>query len=84
MDSGDIGRDLNKWESNRWRRDVESKTTLELYRSKGNVLDEGIYSNEYGSVLLFQYRTNTPKLRWRQGLRAEQWIDCCVEERQKP
>ena len=29
--------------------------------------DEGIYSNEYGSVLLFQCRTNTLKLRWWQG-----------------
>ena len=27
---------------------------------------EGIYSNGYGSVLLFQCRTNTLKLRWRQ------------------
>ena len=52
MDSGDIGREVNKWENNRWRSDVESKTTLELYRSKGNVGDEGIYSNEYGSGLL--------------------------------
>ena len=67
MDSGDIGREVSKWENNRWRTDVESKTTLELYRSKGNVGDKGIYSNEYGSVLLFQCRTNTLKLRWRQG-----------------
>ena len=30
--------------------------------------DEGIYSNEYGSVLLLQCtRTNTMKLGWRQG-----------------
>ena len=71
MDSGGIGREVNKWENNRWRRDVESKTTLELYRSKENVGNKGIYSNEYGSVygsvLLFQCRTNTLKLRWRQG-----------------
>ena len=40
MDLGDIGREVNKWENNRWKRDVESKTTLELYRSKGNVGDE--------------------------------------------
>ena len=60
-----IGREVNKWENNRWRRDIESKTTLELYRSKGNFGEEGIYSNEYGSVLLFKCRTNTLKLRWR-------------------
>ena len=36
MDIDDIGREVNKWENNRWRRDIESKTTLEVYRSKGN------------------------------------------------
>ena len=77
MDSGDIGREVNKWENNRWRRDVESKTTQELYRSKGNVGDEGIYSNEYGSVLLFQCRTNTLNLRWRR--RGRHFVVECRE-----
>ena len=63
MDTDDIGREVNKWENNRRRRDIESKTTLEFYRSKGNFGDEGMYSNEYGSVLLFQCRTITLKLR---------------------
>ena len=49
MDTDDIGREVNKWENSRWRTDIESKTTLELNRSKGNLADEGIYSNEYGS-----------------------------------
>ena len=48
------------------RRDIESKATLDLYRNKHGIGDEGIYSNGYGSVLLFQCRTNTLKLRWRQ------------------
>ena len=54
MDADDIRREVNKWENNMWRRDMKSKTMLELYRSKRNMGDEGIYSNEYGSVLLFQ------------------------------
>ena len=66
-----------QWENNRWRRDIESKTMLELYRSKRNVGDEGIYSNKYGSVLLFQYRTNTLKLRWRQGFEGGA-VDCLL------
>ena len=43
--------------------------------------DEGIFSNEYGSVLLFQCRTNTLKLRWRQGFEGGA-VDCllCGEE----
>ena len=54
MDTDDIGREVNTWECNSWRRDIESKATLELYRSKGNLGCEGMYSNENGSVLLFQ------------------------------
>ena len=77
MDTDDIGREINKWENNGWRRDIESKTTLELYRSKGNFGDEGMYSNEYGSVLLFQCRTNTLKLRWRQGF-EDGAMDCLL------
>ena len=81
MDAGDIGREVNNWENNRWRRDIESKITLEHNRTKRNIGGEGIYSNEYRSVLLFQFRTNTLKLRWRQGLEGEV-VDClmCGEE----
>ena len=39
--------------------------------------DEGIYSNEYGSVLLFQCRTNTLKLGWRQGFEGGA-VDCLL------
>ena len=82
MDADDIGMEVNNWEKNRWRRDMESKTTLELYRSKRNMGDESIYSNEYGSVLLVQCRTNTRKLRWRQGFEdgAVDYLLCGGEE----
>ena len=59
------------------KKDIESKTMLELYRSKKNMGDEGIYSNEYGSVLLFQCRTNTLKLRWMQGFEGGA-VDCLL------
>ena len=77
MDTDNIGREVSKLENNRWRRDVKNKTTLELYRSKGNMGDEGIYSNEYGSVLLVECRTNTLKLRWRQGFEGGA-VDCLL------
>ena len=48
IDADDIGREVNNWENNTWKRDIESKTMLELYRSKRNMRDEDIYSNEYG------------------------------------
>ena len=75
MDTDNIGREVNKRENNIWIRVIESKTMLELYRSKANLGDEGIYSNEYGSVLLFQCRTNTLKLKW-QGFEggAVDWV----------
>ena len=37
MDADDIGREVKNWETNRWRCDIESKTMLELYRSKRNM-----------------------------------------------
>ena len=77
MDADDIGREVNNWENNRWRRDIESKAMLELYRSQRNIGDEGIYSNEYGSVQLFQCKTNTLKLRWRQGFEGGA-VDCLL------
>ena len=45
---------------------MESRSTSQLYRHKIGIGDEGIYSNRYGSVLLFQFRTNTLRLGWRQ------------------
>ena len=50
----------------RWRRKVESRSTLQLHRHKIGIGHEGIYSNRYRSVLLFQCRTNTLRLGWRQ------------------
>ena len=46
---------------------VEGKTTLQLYRNKVSIGDEEIYCNRLGAVILFQCRTNTLRLRWRQG-----------------
>ena len=77
MDADDIVKEVNNWENNRWERDIESTTMLELYRSKRNMGDEGIYSNEYGSVLLLQCRTNTLKLRFRQGFEGGV-VDCLL------
>ena len=49
MDTDDIGKEVNKWENSRRRRDIESKTMQELYRRKANLGDKGIglYSNPY-------------------------------------
>ena len=46
---------------------MEGKTTLQLYRNKVSIGDEGIYCNRLGAVILFQWWTNTLRLKWRQG-----------------
>ena len=58
---------VNRWEGEGWRREVEGMTTLRLYRNKVSIGDEEIYCNRLGAVILFQYRTNTLRLKWRQG-----------------
>ena len=52
---------------NIWRRAVEGKFTLQLYRNKVSIGDEEIYCNRLGAVILFQCRTNTLRLKWIQG-----------------
>ena len=64
MSGKEIGGAVNRWEEDRWRKEVESKITLRLFSNKMSVGDE-IYCNRFGAVILFQCRTNT--LRWRQG-----------------
>ena len=56
---------VDRWETRRWRKDLDNKTTLRIYRNKVDIGEEGIYRNTYGSVLMFRCRTNTLGLRWR-------------------
>ena len=37
------------WETDRWRKDLESRTTLQLYRNKVGIGEEGIYGNVFGT-----------------------------------
>ena len=50
---------VNQWEGDRWRREVEGKIMLQLYRNKVSIRDEEIYGNRLGAVILFQCRMNT-------------------------
>ena len=47
----------------------------ELYRNKVSIGDEEIYCNRLGAVILFQCRTNTLRLKWRQGF-VGRAVDC--------
>ena len=50
---------VDRWETRRWRGELDTKTTLRVYRNKVDIGEEGIYRNTYGSVLMFRCRTNT-------------------------
>ena len=49
---------------------MEEKETLEIYKAKKIVEEEGLYSNDDGSVTMFRCRTNTLKLNWRRRFRG--------------
>ena len=53
---------VNEWEERRWRTEVEERKTLEIYRAKNKTGEEGLYSNDSGSMTLFRCRTNPIKL----------------------
>ena len=73
----ELNRVVDEWETDRWRRDLESRTTLQLYRNKVGIREEGIYRNVFGSVLMFRCRTNTLKLRWRDDFSGAA-VDCLL------
>ena len=75
MSGEEVGGAVNRREGDRWRREVESKITLQLYCNKMSIADEEIYCNRLGAVILFQCRTNTLGLNWRQGF-AGGAMDC--------
>ena len=66
-------------EEKRWRTEVEERETLEIYRAKKRIGEEGIYSNDGGSVTLFRCRTNKIKMNWRQRFHRG-IVDCPMWE----
>ena len=70
---------VNEWEERRWRTEVEGRETLEIYRAKSKIGEEGLYLNDMGSLTLFRCRTNTIKLNWRQRFQGGT-VDCPVCE----
>ena len=58
---------VNKKDTERWRTEKNSKTTLELYNKfKNNIKNESnLYDNSEESIILFKAKTNTLPLYWR-------------------
>ena len=70
---------VDEWEERRWRTEVDERETLEIYRAKNKIGEEGLYSNDGSSVTLFRCRTNTLKLNWHQRFQGGV-VDCPVCE----
>jgi hypothetical protein len=73
---------INEWAHDKWRADLASKSTLQLYRDhKHQIAEEKMYDNRYRSVLLYRCRTNTLKLGWRNRFTGgEVMCGLCREE----
>jgi len=66
MSEGELVRRIRAWDTEEWRKILEEKVTLSLYRTfKEEIGEEQIYDNTFGSVLLFRARSNCLKLGWR-------------------
>ena len=50
---------IRKWDTEKWKTEVESKSSLNIYRQWKKVIKEEVYDNTYASVLLFKARTGT-------------------------
>ena len=69
----ELDRVVDRWEINKWRKNLESRTTLRLFR----IGEDGIYRNVFGSVLMIRCRTNTLRLRWNDGFSGGA-VDCLL------
>ena len=56
----EIKEKTRKWDTKQWKKDLENKVSLSLYRKwKVEIAEESVYDNRFSSVLLFKAKTNT-------------------------
>ena len=56
----EIKQQLIQWDKEQWKKEMESKTSLQLYRIfKTEIREEDIYDNRPASTTLYKARTNT-------------------------
>ena len=56
----DLEERIRKWDTEKWKRELENKDSLSIYRAwKKEIKEEKVYDNKYSSVLLFKARTRT-------------------------
>ena len=73
MDKLEIKKRITERDTEEWKSELRSKKTLDLYQEfKGEMREEKVYYNDFGSKLLFAARANTLDLnemrgRWKKG-----------------
>ena len=66
MNKAEIDRMVRMADKERWRRELEEKSTVKMYYDcKEDIREELFYDNTEGSTLLFRARSNTLRLGWR-------------------
>ena len=66
MSNEQMKTNINGWGHVRWRMELDSKSSLELYKDNTpQIAEDKMYANRYRSVLMFRCRTNTLKFGWR-------------------
>ena len=77
MEGRNIRSKIEQMAEMRWREEVETKSTLALYRSKLKICEEKFYNNTVASNIMFRCRTNTLRLGWRNRF-GEGNIECSL------
>ena len=74
---GEIDKRVEEWDRSKWIESMNSKSTLQVYRSyKQELKEENFYDNAAESIIMFKARSNSLKLKWRSRFQNESVV--CV------
>ena len=60
MGKEELKRHMKKWDDEKWKEEMTSKSSINLYRKhKQHIEEDPIYDNTPASTILYQARTNT-------------------------
>ena len=72
---------VKHWDTDIWKKEMEEKTTLRIYRKyKGNINEIPWYDNTSKTNLIIKARTDTLKLNWREKYKGKETTCICGYE----
>ena len=67
---------IHRYDNENWKGDIGHRSTLHLYKTyKTEIREESFYDNTHASSLMFQARSNTLRLAWRNRFQSGE-IEC--------